>query len=84
MQAFRHEKQEKSREKCTIWMPTKAESKIQYKSTEFGMNVNTLTQPLFNLLSSVNGIDEHDNLASYVLVQSYDTQYGSNQPYVAF
>lgn len=46
-EAFRHEKQEKSREKCTIWMPTKAESKIQYKSTEFGMNVNTLTQPLF-------------------------------------
>lgn len=46
-EAFRHEKQEKSREKCTIWMLTKAESKIQYKSIEFGMNVNTLTQPLF-------------------------------------
>ena len=34
---------------------------IQYESTEFGVNGNTLSQPLYNN-------SKHENLASYLLV----------------
>lgn len=57
-EAFQHENQEKSQEKCAIWMPTLAESKIQDESTECGVNVNVLTQGLLQPpLSPVNAME---------------------------